>query len=117
MFSCRATGMNVKRRLYEGVAVPTALYEDEKWSMGVAEKKRLNVMEMRCQKSTSGITCMDRVRNEEVQRRTGVTRELADRAEQCVLRWFGHMERMEEERLVKRFLGSDVRLSGRLRTG
>ena len=80
--------MNVKRRLYEGVAVSTVLYRDEKWSMRIAEKKRLNVMEMRCLKSTSGVTCMDRVRNEEVHKRTGVTRELADRAEQCVLRWF-----------------------------
>ena len=35
--------------------------------------------------------------------------ELADRAEQCVLRWFGHMERMEENQLVKRIIGSDVR--------
>ena len=42
-------------------------------------------------------------------RRTGVTRELADRKEQCVLRWFGHMERMEEDWLVKRIVGSNVR--------
>ena len=26
VFSCRAMGMNVKKRLYEGVAVPTAVY-------------------------------------------------------------------------------------------
>ena len=26
VLSCRAMGMNVKRKLYEGVAVPTALY-------------------------------------------------------------------------------------------
>ena len=35
---------------------------------------------------------MDRVRNEEVQRITGVTRELIGRAEQSVLRWFVHGE-------------------------
>ena len=49
-----------------------------------------------------------------------VLRELGGRAEQCVLRWFGHMERMEEDRLVKRIVGSDVRgvrLRGRPRTG
>ncbi len=38
----------------------------------------------------------DRVRNDEVRRRTGVVRELADRAEQGVLRWFGHVERTEK---------------------
>ena len=46
--------MNVKRRLYEGVAVPTALYWPETWAMAVAEKKRLNVMEMRCLRSMCG---------------------------------------------------------------
>ncbi len=52
---------------------------------------------------------MDRVRNEEVRRRTGVVKELAERAEQGVLRCFGHVERMEEERLVKKITRSDVR--------
>ena len=32
--------------------------------------------------------------------------ELAGQAEQNVLRWSGHMERMEEDRLVKRIVGS-----------
>ncbi len=45
---------------------------------------------------------MDRVRNEEVRRRTGVVKELVEGAEQGVLRWFGYVERMEEERLVKK---------------
>ena len=39
---------------------------------------------------------MDRVRNEEVRRRAGIDRELASRVDQRVLRWFGHVERMDE---------------------
>ena len=39
---------------------------------------------------------MDRVRNEEVRRRAGIERELASRADQRVLRWFGHVEIMDE---------------------
>ena len=60
---------------------------------------------------------MDQVRNEEVRRRDGVTRELADRAELSVLMCFVHMEIMED-RLVKRIIGFDergVRLRGRPR--
>ena len=41
--------------------------------------------------------CLDQVKNEEVQRRINVTTESAGRAEQCVLRWLRHMERMEED--------------------
>ena len=33
--------------------------------------------------------------NEEVRRRAGIERELASRADQRVLRWFHHVERME----------------------
>ena len=55
MFICRAVGMNVKRRLYERVAVPTALYGDETWTVAVAEKK-LDIMEMRCLKSMCEVT-------------------------------------------------------------
>ncbi len=52
---------------------------------------------------------MDWVSNEEVRRRTVVVKELAERAEQGVLRWFWYVERMEEERLVKKVTRSDVR--------
>ena len=34
---------------------------------------------------------MDRVRNAEVLRRAGIEMELASRADQRVLRWFGHV--------------------------
>ena len=47
---------------------------------------------------------MDRVRNEEVHRRAGIERELASRADQRVLRWFGHVERMDEYSMARRVL-------------
>ena len=51
---------------------------------------------------------MDRVMNEEVRRRAGIERELASRADQRVLRWFGHVERMDEYRMARRVLMDDV---------
>ena len=47
---------------------------------------------------------MDRVRNEEVRRRAGIERVLANRVDQRVLRWFGHVERMDEYRMPRRVL-------------
>ena len=47
---------------------------------------------------------MDRVRNEEVRRKAGIERELASRADQRVLRWFGHVERMDEYRMARKVL-------------
>ena len=48
---------------------------------------------------------MDRVRNEEVRRRAGIERELASRADQRVLRWFGHVEKMDDCRMARRVGG------------
>ena len=63
---------------------------------------------------------MDRVKNEEVCRRAGIERELASRAYQRVLRWFGHVERMDEYRMARRVLMAEVsggRVRGRPRLG
>ena len=51
---------------------------------------------------------MDRVRNEEVRRRAGIEMELASRADQRVLRWFGHVERMYDYRIARRLLVAEV---------
>ena len=47
---------------------------------------------------------MDRVRNEEVRRRAGIKRGLTSRADQRVLRRFGHVERMDEYRMARSVL-------------
>ena len=61
---------------------------------------------------------MDRVRNEEVRRRAGIERELASRADQRVLRWFGHVERMDDDRMARRVLMAEVSgVRGRPRLG
>ena len=63
---------------------------------------------------------MDRVRNEEVRRRAGIERELATRADQRVLRWFGHVERMDEYRMARKVLMAEVSggwVRGRSRLG
>ena len=68
-----------------------------------AERRKVNVLEMKCLRSSVGVSRMDRVRNEEV-RRAGIERELAIRADQRVLRWFGHVERMDDYRMARRVL-------------
>ena len=108
LFKCRSLHMEVKRGLYEGVVVPTVLYGAESWGLKVQERNRLNVFEMRCLRSMCGVTRMDRVRNDEVRRRSGVKTELAERVDESVLRWFGHVMRMSEERLTKRVWSTKV---------
>ena len=83
----RGLGIKAKKCLYEGVIVPTALYGVESLGMRSAERRKVNVLEMKCLRSLAGVSRMDRVRNEEVRRRAGIQMELASRADQRVLRW------------------------------
>ena len=108
IWKVKEVGMNAKRALYESIIVPTVLYGGEAWGLRQAERNRLDVMEMMCLRSMCGVTRRDRVENVEVRRRVGVDRSMAVRAEERVLSWFGHMERMSGERLTKRVYESEV---------
>ena len=88
--------------------------------MRIAERRRVNVLEMKCLRSLVGVSRMDRVSNEEVRRRAGMERELASSADQRVLRWFGHVERLDEYRMARRVFMAEVsggRVRGRPRLG
>ena len=67
-----------------------------------AERRNENVLEMKCFRSLVGVSRIDRIRNEEVRLRAGIERELASRAYQRVLKWFGHVERMDKYRMTRR---------------
>ena len=68
--------------------------------MRSAERRKVNVLEMKCLRSLVAVSRMGRVRNEEVSRRARLEMELASRADQRVLRWFGHVERMDDYRMA-----------------
>ena len=113
-------GIEAKKCLCEGVIVPTALYGAQGWGMRSAERRKVNVLEMKFLRSLVVVSRMDRIRNEEVRRRAGIERELASRADQRVLRWFGHVERMDEHRMAIRVMMAEVsggRVRGRPRLG
>ena len=82
--------------------------------MRSAERTKVNVLEMKCLRSLVGLSRMDRVKNEEVHRRAGIEIELASRADQRVLRWFWHVERMDEYRMARMVLMAEVS-GGRVR--
>ena len=105
---------SAEKCLYEGVIVPTALYGAEACGMKSAEKRKVNVLEMKCLRSLVLVSRMDRVRNEEVHRRAAIEMELASRADQRVLRWFGHVKRMDDYHMARRVLMAKVS-GGRVR--
>ena len=110
--------IKAKKCLYKGVIVPTVLYGTEAWGMRSVERRKVNVLELKCFRRLVGVSQIDRVRIEQVRRRAGIEKELTCRSDQRVLRWFGHVEIMEEYRMARRVLMAEVserRVRGRPR--
>ena len=59
-----------------------------------------------------GVTRWYRIRNEEIRRRAGIEETLAEKVDRTVLRWFGHVERMDEGRCPRKVKAAKV--EGRL---
>ena len=57
----RGLGMNVKKVLYEKVVASIVMYGSESWGMKVTERQKLNVFEMKCLRSMTGVYRLDRV--------------------------------------------------------
>ena len=56
VLSNRGLGIKAKKYLYEGIIiVPTALYGAEAWGMRSAERRKANVLEMKCLRSLIGV--------------------------------------------------------------
>ena len=70
-------------------------YIADAWGMRNAERRKVNALEMTCLRSLVGMSRMDRVRNKEVRRISGIEKELASRVDQRVLKWFGHSKIMD----------------------
>jgi len=116
----RDLSVEAKMGMFEGIVVPSVLYGCEAWALNAWSRKRIEVLEMKCLRTITGVRWFDRVRNTRVREMCGNRRSLLERADQGVLKWFGHIERMEEERVIKRIYRSTVegdRLRGRPRKG
>ena len=81
LLSNKGLGIKTKKYLYQGVIVPTAVYGAEAWGIRSVERRKVNVLEMKCLRSLGGVSLMDTVRNKEVCRRAAIQMELASRAE------------------------------------
>ena len=98
----------IKKTLYQKVIVPTVAFGAETWALREADRRCLNVFEMKCLRPMVGVTRWDRIRNEEIQRKAGMEETVAEKVDRRVLRWFGHVERMDEGRWPRKVKADKV---------
>ena len=113
----KSIGLNVKGKVYEACVRSCMVYGGETWAVSVENTRRLERTEMRMLRMMCGITLRDRFSNADVRNRFGIEC-VGDVIRRSRLRWFGHVERKQENDWAKTMLTFEVagkRIRGRPR--
>ena len=83
------------------------MYGAETWAVKKAQEKKLDVAEMRMLRWMSGVSKLDRIRNERIRGTTKVG-EMSKKVQESGLKWYGHVLRREDEYVGKRVMAMEV---------
>ena len=97
--------LKTKRSIFNSVYCPTLIYGSETWNLDTSDKSRLQAAEMKFLRRSVGKTKRDKIRNTRIREETK-TDSLKIKIERNQLRWFGHVNRMEDQRIPKQILKS-----------
>ena len=70
--------MKVTEKVYKTDVRPAMMYGAETWAVKKAQEKKLDVAEMRMLRWMSGVTKLDRIRNESIEKRRRIRRQESD---------------------------------------
>lgn len=91
-----------KKQIYSAMVQSVALYGSEIWQLSEQHKNQLKVMEMDYWRRAAGISRRDRVRNTRIREIMDAGRDIVEEIEKRQLLWYGHVERMGNNRLPKK---------------
>ena len=99
----RRISAKMKGKMYKTVVRPAMLYGLEAVALTRKQEAELEVAEMRMLRFSLGVTRLDRIRNELI-RGTAHVAKFGNKVREARLRWFGHVQRREEEHIGRRVL-------------
>ena len=114
----REVSLKVKMKVFNATVLPVLLYGATTWPLTQTEERRLDAFEMRMLRNIAGVRWEDMVRNVDIRERLRQP-PVSLKLRRARMKWFGHVERMGEEREVKRVMRAQMqgrRPRGRPRT-
>ncbi len=112
--------MEVKRGLRNSILWPTLTYGLEIWTWNSAQQSRVRAVEMSYPRGACGVTRWEGESNESVCERcgmgtcaSGVKFGVVEWIKRHIVRWFGHIGRMNSEEFVKKVYVSGIEDPGR----
>ena len=107
VFRNRGINLKTKVAVYKAVCLSSLVYGCETWTPCRAHIRSLESFHIRCLQRMLGITWKDRIPHTEILKRTGCVSIEALIIKQ-LLRWVGHVVRMPENRLPRKFLYGEL---------
>ena len=102
LVNARDLQIECARVLYETLLLPVLIHGSRTMIWKEKERFRIRIVQMDNLRGLLGIRRMDRIPNTRIRELCGVTKGVDKRIDEIVLRWFGHMERMENDRIARR---------------
>jgi hypothetical protein len=116
MGNAKNLNLECLKRLHECMLVPVLMFGSEVMVWSQKNISRVQAVQMDNLRGVLGVRKVDKMRNEYIRELCGIEKGVIERISECILRWFGHVERMEEYRLVKKIYSSEcvgIRTVGR----
>ena len=115
LFTDRRQKISTKAEILDKCVMPTLLYGYQTWSLTEKLRKQLQVCQRRMERKILNISLRDKIRNEEIRRRTNM-RDVVERADNLKWKWGGHVSRMDHQKWTHRVTMWDPR-EGRRNVG
>ena len=96
--------MKTKKMIFSTIVESIVTYGSETWEINKRNGKRLKALEMDFWRGACGVSRLEHVRNDEIRRRVHRNKDIMDTINMKRLIWYGHVQRMTEERWPKRML-------------
>ena len=110
--------LKVKMKVFNAIVLPVLMYGATAWALTRTEEIRLDAFEMGMLRSIVGVRWDDFVRNVEIREMLSQP-PVSLKLRRARMKWFGHLERMSDDRQVKRITQAEMqgrRPVGRPRT-
>ena len=91
----RSISLKTKKRLLNSMVFSIACYGSECWVLKTSDNKKIESFELWCYRRLLRISCIKKITNEEVIRRSGCQRRLIDIINERKLTFIGHVLRSE----------------------
>ena len=107
LVNVKGLSIECTRVLHESMLLPVLMYGSEAMVWNSKYRSKVQAVQMDNLRGVLGVRRIDKMRNERIRELCGVKKGVNERINETILRWFGHLERMDESRLVKRMYNGE----------